>query len=363
MLLVNGEVSVCLTPSGLPRIFTLLQQSFPSALARRRSARVGARRRRRLASAFFWTSTVLILLAFGSGFIWQKDWLFIRSDIATPLATSATQRAEALTWLERAIKARHSQLWTEASRLTLEARKADSTTPGVDILIGELALEQNEPELVGSAARAALQRNPACASAKLLLALHAWILGGQNGGGEAGAAPALLLKEAATDELSNGAVRFFAGDFLRTIGRPAEAHTNMLGSLYRQHAWHSAAVIVAKLCLAFEEAGAGALAKPSLILLGGAEGESIGALSVALHHAVRSSGDISSAGSALMSVLTLKQLSMLISDPALSSAFPKHSELISGFFIPFSEVAQSTEKVRNSSKVLWIKESKLFENN
>lgn len=261
----------------------------------------------------------------------------------TEQQTTLEQRAEALRLLDRAIEAKHGELLGEALRLAQEARQIDPRSPGVDVFIGELAFAGGQIDVMGSAARSALQQQPASASGKLLLALHAWILGGQTANAEPRVAAAELLKDAAADELSNGAVRFFAGDFLRSVGRPAEAHGELLGSLYRQHPWHSAAIISAKLSLAFEEAGP--LIKPSSASLVSAEGESVGNLSVALYRAIRGSGDISAAGSALQSILTHKQFGLLISDPALSPASETLSGSNSGFFVPFGHASRSQENL------------------
>jgi hypothetical protein len=281
------------------------------SVARRRSARYAARQRQRFFRLLLWCSVGLVFLAFGAGFALTVDRLRASAPDAE-VGYKVEQRVQSLRLLDRAVEAKFNELLSEAARFAFEARQVDDATPGVHIFIGELALEQEEIDVMGSSARAALRRQPVSANAKLLLALQAWILRAQTGTAEAGAAAAQLLQEAATDELSNGAVRFFAGDFLMAIGRPAVAYTELLGALHRQHAWHSAAILSAKIWLASREAsqvdGAGDTAL-----------DDFGRVAATLQRAVSSEADIDDAIDAVGRVFSEKQALLLLADPSLAS--------------------------------------------
>ncbi len=294
----------------------------------------------------FWCGVGLVCFAFAAGFAWRNNWFRAESGSEPMQKIGLAQRGEALGLLDRAIEAKYNELWTEATRLAFEARETDPATPGVDIFIGEMALERDDINVMGSAARAALRRQPASANAKLLLALQAWVLRGQTGATEAGTAAAQTLQEAATDELSNGPVRFFAGDFLRAIGRPAEAHANLLGSLYRLHAWQSAALIAAKFSLALEEAPSSVA--PISAALSDPHVERFGASSADLHRAIANDGAVSPAVSALRSFYTAKQIEVLARDPAFS-AVSIISEPAIGSIMPFSDIGRPDEVLGGES--------------
>jgi hypothetical protein len=303
-----------------------------------------------------WVSLVLVILAFAAGLVWQKVRLQRQADDGAADAIGPVQRVRALGLLDSAVEAKNGQLWSEAARLAVEARQTDPTAPGVDIFLGELALEQGDTDTVGSAAQAALQRDPASASAKLLLALKAWMLRGQTGSTEAGAVATQMLQEAAADEMSNGAVRFFAGDFLRAIGRSAEAHANLLGGLHRQHPWHSAAMIAAKLQLAVHDAGPSASLGSAAFA--GPEVERFGLSAGAFLRAARGTGDAAGAASALRRIFTAKQIALLFSDPALA----KQPAALVGpsleLSVPFGGLAPPADQDRAAPPVMpWEREA------
>jgi hypothetical protein len=334
--LVHGEACF----GRLMETISLLPMSDAVNLHRhRRSQRRSKRRGRRhdlvtLFTRLAWIAAVLVPLAsFAVGFAWRKQALDRESHTA-PLEATAETKAEALRLLDRAVEAKHSQLWSEATRLALHSRKVNPATPGVDVLVAELALDQGQFEVLGAAARAALRREPTSANAKLLLALEAWILRGQTSASEAGAAATQLLREAATDELSNGAVRFFAGDFLRETGHPSEAHTNLLGGLHRQHPWHSAAVIIAKLGWATESAGSTAKVGSALHAVRDAKYFNLSA--AALLEAIVNRDD--AAVAALYETFTPKQIYVLSSDPAMSAGATALADSVVGISLPFGQV-------------------------
>jgi hypothetical protein len=314
----NGELgSAGLTLRAPKRIFATLERSPVQLVTRRRSARHAARRRQRAFRALLWCGVGITCLAFAAGFALTSD-MSGESLASGEKEINTAQRAESLRLLDQAVQAKFGELWNEAARLAFEARQTDEETPRLDIFIGELAFEKGEIDAVGSAARAALLREPMSADAKLLLALRAWALRGQTGVAQAGASATALLQQAAADELSNGVVRFFAGDFQRAIGRPGDAHVELLGGLYRQHVWHSAALLTAKLFLALEEAGpSGSLASSVFI---DPEVEAFGTSATALRRTIRNSGNIVPASTSSTDNFSAKQLRVLSSDQAFASA-------------------------------------------
>jgi hypothetical protein len=261
--------------------------------------------------------SLITVLAFGGGYLWRH----LRdkgADVeATAERASPQQRAQALDLLDRAVAARHGELTNEAVRLAIDARRLNPVAPGAALFLAETSLRQRDYVNADAAAREALRHPQYHAGANIILALGEWMRRGERGTEAAGATSTQLLLEAAESELASGAVRFLAGDLLRAIGRPAEAHANSVASLYRQQGWNSAAVLTAKLWLALEEAGP--LAKSGAALAVGREGEIFGASAVQLQRAIREKRDLSLAIMALQSVFTAKQLAYLSSDSALET--------------------------------------------
>jgi hypothetical protein len=348
-----------LTPRAAARIFACLHPSLSKLVTRRRSARYALRRRKRTLRVVFWCCVGFVCLAFVAGFAWTLEWSHGTSEgLQSP--SDSVQRSQALRLLDRAVEAKYNQLWSEATRFAFDARETDPATPGVDIFIGEMALERDDINVMGSAARAALRQQPASANAKLLLAIQAWILRGRTGASEAGAAATQTLQEAATDELSNGAVRFFAGDFLRAIGQPAEAHANLLGGLHRLHPWESSALIAAKLWLAVEEAES--WDRPIAAVLSEPNVERFGSPSADLHRSIAGSVDVASAASALRRLFTAKQIEVLSRDPAFASV-PLLSESTIGSFLPFADTNRLEILQRKPDTSRWDNHKLLESNN
>lgn len=254
--------------------------------------------------------------AFGAGYLWQQ--LRAKSAAAGTMTqqTNPEQRAQALELLDRAVAARHEELTNEASRLASDAQRLDPGVPGAALFLAEISLSAGDAEGVNAAAQKALAQEIYAADARLLLALVAWMLRGRTSAEEAGASSTQLLSEASDAELANSQVRFFAGDVLRAIGRNAEAHASLIGSLHRQGPWDSAALLAAKLWLALEESGPDA--RSGAALATGREGEIYGAKAVQIKRAIREQADAVRSVSSLQSVFTAKQVAELSSDPALT---------------------------------------------
>jgi len=326
---------------------------------RRRSSGQGHRGRRRRGVIGPWAAGLFIGLAFAGGWAWHYLAVLRAERVAVEVSGSGPeQQAAARELLERAVEARHGELTNEALRLAMEARAADPDVPGAGIFMAEMALRQGDLEATAAAARAALEQRNFVANAQLLLALNAWMERRQTGAEVAGLSATKLLAEASEEELSNGAVRFFAGDLQRAIGRPGEAHRSLLGGLYRQQVWQSAGLLAAKLALTVDEAGprTGAAA-----LFGvGEESELFATKAVALSRALRGQGDVSGAMADSQAVFTQKQFAVLTRDPALAAARgPAGAE----FFLPFGAIDPPPALPEAVYRMPWEEEDKKLDTN
>lgn len=323
--------------------------------ARHRSARHGARRRERRARAAWQVAAVFLLLALAGGFVTGNSWWRVRSKAASTEAVTSAQRAKARLLLDRAVQARHAGSADEALRLASEARTAEPGVPGAALFAAEMALRRGEPEIAGAVASGSLGEAQYAADARLILAISGWMLRSQTGSEAAGASATQLLAEAAEEELSNGAVRFFAGDLQRAVGRPAEAHRSLLGGLYRQHAWQSAAVLAAKIALSRDEVAAYG---------GGAqldvdeEPGFFGAAATALVRAIRGEAESAFAAHGVCLIFTRKHLAILAHDPALVEVL----RIEDGIFLPFGEIAPPTVEPESIHFMPWDQESKVLNN-
>lgn len=340
-----------LTVRGAGRILLLiLDQAISRAVERRRSARYAARRRALVSRAISFAAAIFLVLALAAGFAWGKGWISKQTDAPAGQPATPAQRAEARQLLDRAIEARHAELSNEAMRLAMEAKSIDPDVPGADLFAAEMALREGNSQVAEAAARQALKQTQCAADAQLILALNAWMLRGQTGLDSAGAASQQLLAEAAEAELSNGAVRFFAGDLQRATGRTAEAHRSLLGGLYRQEVWHSAALLTAKLALTVDEAdGAGGAA----LLVVGKESEKFGTVAAALGRSSNAGVDTGAADAA-RAIFTRKHLDRLAGDPVLSASAAAKQE--PGVFLPFGELTPPTVEGEPAHLMPWERE-------
>lgn len=307
-----------------------------SSIPPHRQSRRAQRRQKVRRLALVAVVSLITLWAFGAGYLW---WQLKAKSAAAETPTEQTdpkQRAQALELLDRAVEARHAELDNEAVRLAVQARTLDPDVPGADLFAAEMALRQNNTGMAEAAAREALEQRQYTADAQVILALSGWMLRGQAGADTAGASSLQLLAEAADAELSNVAVRFFAGDLQRAVGRPSEAHQSLLRGLHRQQPWDSFALLVAKLALAIDEAGP--RGSSAALLAAGDQADFFASTAIDL----RSTGR----GSALGAVdprafFSAKQLACLALDPALASVAGLSSEKGSVPFLPFAEVTPS----------------------
>ena len=295
---------------------------------------------------------LFFLLALAGGFAWGKGWGTKQADAAPRETPDPARRAEARQLLERAVEARHADLTNEAMRLAVQAKSTDAAVPGADLFAAEMALREGNAQIAEAAAREALKQDQYAADAALILALNAWMLRGQPGGGSAGATSQQLLAEAADAELSNGAVRFFAGDLQRATGRPSEAHRSLLGGLYRQQPWHSAALLAAKLALIVEQADG---ADGAALFDVGNESEKFGTIAAALARSQKMGAD-ATAANAVHATFTRKHFEVLADDPALHILSPDEQEPEN--FLPHGEVAPPALEREPAYLMPWDREVK-----
>ena len=215
-----------------------------------------ALRRRQLRRYLFWAvSLVLVTTAFVGGFIWQR----VRSERpapAQPLFKSASEAQQALARrsLDEAVRARFEERSLATMNALAEARRADPGAPGLDVLVGEIALQKRDTDALHRASANASRRGDIEASGKLLAALGAWLRRGELGVARAGPQAKQLLLEAAERSPSEASVHFFHGELSRQLGEGSAAHAYLLSALRRQCPWKSSALLRVKMQLAAAEA-------------------------------------------------------------------------------------------------------------
>lgn len=199
-------------------------------------------------------------MAYCGGIGWQK-WRSSRVALETRLMVEEVapeNKTEALRLLDEAIKARHEERYDEGWELALRVQETDPVLAGLALLMAELAFQRRDAEAFSKYARAGALLSESAAGAKLLLALEHWrsrVAEGRSDE-ESGRISADMLAEAAAAQLSMDVTWFFRGALLRQIGKPAEAHHALLGSMHRQAPWRSASVIGAKIDFAQAESSA-----------------------------------------------------------------------------------------------------------
>ena len=216
----------------------------PEALLRRRKRRI----------IFCTVSALVVLSSFVASFFWhrlQLRRLAAASDI--PPATEE-QRASALRSLDEAVRARYEERMDDAMAQLAMAQQADPQLPGLELLVGELALQQRDTDALSRASANASRRGDSEASAKLLAALGVWLRRGELGVARAGPQAKQLLLEAAESSPSEASVHFFHGELSRQLGEGSAAHAYLLSALRRQSPWKSSALLRIKMQLAAAEA-------------------------------------------------------------------------------------------------------------
>jgi hypothetical protein len=157
-------------------------------------------------------SGVFVLSAFAGGILWRQSKVDRATDQVVAPETSEEQRAEALRLFDEAVRARYEERAQGAMNAVAAARRADPQLRSVDVLVGEIALDQKDPETLRRAAEYALERGENESSANLLNALEVWMCRGEKGTDKAGQLAEQFLSDAAEAEPSNAAVYFFHGE-------------------------------------------------------------------------------------------------------------------------------------------------------
>ena len=252
---------------------------------------------------FCTVSALIIVSSFVASFFWhrlQLRRLAAASDI--PPATEE-QRASALRSLDEAVRARYEERMDDAMAQLAMAQQADPQLPGLELLAGEIALQQRDTD--------ALSREDSEAPAKLLAALGVWLRRGELGVARAGPQARQLLLEAAERSPSEASVHFFHGELSRQLGEGTAAHAYLLSALRRQSPWKSSALLRVKMQLAAAEASeAGEAVEVSAP-------DSQSAVALRWREAVRRGTDASEELKAMIALAPSLQTIVLLPDPAL----------------------------------------------
>jgi len=225
-----------------------------SSKTSRRPSRRALQRRQVARTAAWAVSGVFVLGAFAGGILWRHSKVNrATAEVVVP-ETSDEQHAAALGLFDEAVRARYEERGQGAMNAITAARHADPQLRSVDVLVGEIALEQKDPETLRRAAEYALKRGENESSANLLNALETWMRRGEKGTDKAGQLAEQFLSDAADAEPSNAAVYFFHGELSRLLGDGRKAHRHLLSALRRQQSWRSAALLENKMQLAASEA-------------------------------------------------------------------------------------------------------------
>ena len=284
-----------------------------SKTSRRPSRR--ALRRRQIARTVAWAvSGLFVLGAFAGGILWRHSKVDRATTEVVAPESSDEQRVEAFRLFDEAVRARYEERAQGAMNAVAAARRADPQLRSVDVLVGEIALDQKDPETLRRAAEYALQRGENESTANLLNALEVWMRRGEKGTDKAGQLAEQFLSDAADAEPSNAAVYFFHGELSRLLGDGRKAHRHLLSALHRQHPWRSAALLENKLQIAAREAadeGAAVMTAPPT-----EQAEVI----LALRSAVQSGYDTNEELVEFVRVTPTPQILDLVADSALGSS-------------------------------------------
>ena len=302
------------TAPGLPKMSAPFVSVEEKEHKSRRSKRAQRRRRRwRMAAGV--VAAIFLTASAAAGFWWQKNKIEQAGEVAAPVsAVTPEQKAEALRLIDEAVAAKHEGRVQSAINAAQRARSVDPEVHGVDILLGEMAFEAQEPQSVERAAREALRRNDNIADAKLLLALATWMQREGMGKNATTAAQSALqyLDEATADEASNAPVFFFRGELARMTGGNSErAQRALLGAVHRMQPWFSTAYLSAqRYAAAVARGGAVELAT-----------EPVGQALVDLDSSTNPAGDRSQVIGSLARSMTITQVKQLSQDYGMSPEY------------------------------------------
>ena len=273
----------------------------PEALLRRRKRRI----------IFCTVSALVVLSSFVASFFWHRLQLRRLAAASDILPATEEQRASALRSLDEAVRARYEERMDDAMAQLAMAQQADPQLPGLELLAGEIALQQRDTDALSRASANASQRGDSEAPAKLLAALGVWLRRGELGVERAGPQAKQLLLEAAERSPSEASVQFFHGELSRQLGEGSAAHAYLLSALRRQCPWKSSALLRVKMQLAAAEASEAGEA----VEVSAPDYQSVVALR--WREAVRRGTDASEELKAMIALAPSLQTIVLLPDPAL----------------------------------------------
>ena len=273
----------------------------PEALLRRRKRRI----------IFCTVSALVVLSSFVASFFWHRLQLRRLAAASDILPATEEQRASALRSLDEAVRARYEERMDDAMAQLAMAQQTDPQLPGLELLAGEIALQQRDTDALSRASANASQRGGSEAPAKLLAALGVWLRRGELGVERAGPQAKQLLLEAAESSPSDASVHFFHGELSRQLGEGSAAHAYLLSALRRQCPWKSSALLRVKMQLAAAEASEAGEA----VEVSAPDYQSVVALR--WREAVRRGTDASEELKAMIALAPSLQTIVLLPDPAL----------------------------------------------
>lgn len=255
-----------------------------------------------------------VLLCFLIGYLWASN---ARRPVTAParvaIAGEAPGRRAALDALDEAMQAKYEGRIADALDALQRARSADPRTPGLDILLAEISLEDRNPTMMLAAARQAEKKGGDRPEAQLLTGLHRWITRGLESRASSDAAVAAgdRFSEAILDDYFFASAWYFSGDVRRHVGFEAEGWKYGVGGLHRLNPWDSHGIVDLKIALAADEAE---MPSPK-----GKSPQADAAMQavVALRRALAGGADFREPATALGRSVTRKQIEWLASDPAL----------------------------------------------
>jgi len=281
---------------------------------RSRRSRSQKFRRSVSASALWLIAAMVIFGAFATGYLWRQNKVHPENvSEGTAKNVDEAQRMEAMALIDEAVRARHEERWQGAMNALREARRFEPTVRGVDVLLGEISVEQKDARTLLQAAREALRRGENESSAYLLLALESWMQRGETGTAKAGDAAKQHLADAAERESSNASVYFFLGELNRLLGESGAALTSLSGALSRQEPWDSSALLGVKMQLAAFEASEAD--KTISVPLADGQAEAV----LALRSALRDTSEVGPAIRNMLAVMPSLQAAELLEDAGFSS--------------------------------------------
>ncbi len=260
---------------------------------------------------FCTVAVLLILSSFVASFFWHRLQLRRLAAASDILPATEEQRASALRSLDEAVRARYEERMDDAMAQLAMAQQTDPQLPGLELLAGEIALQQRDTDALSRASANASQRGGSEAPAKLLAALGVWLRRGELGVERAGPQAKQLLLEAAESSPSDASVHFFHGELSRQLGEGSAAHAYLLSALTRQSPWKSSALLRVKMQLAAAEASeAGEAVEVSAP-------DSQSAVALRWREAVRRGTNASEELKAMIALAPSLQTIVLLPDPAL----------------------------------------------